>query len=186
MEYDVLKRLIACGYGSRRIGRELGTSHANVLYWANKYGLKTLRAQQVGSYLCACGETDPSKFYGIKTKQCRKCFNARVVARKKNAMQRLRLMMGGKCVLCGFNRIQAALEFHHVDPSQKEFEIGNIGGWGWSRLMQEVKKCILVCSNCHAGIHAGEVSVPDSVIKEICASAITMSKSPVVESQVVG
>ena len=30
-------------------------------------------------------------------------------------------VFGGKCCLCGFNAFQEALEFHHVDPSQKEF-----------------------------------------------------------------
>ena len=50
------------------------------------------------------------------------------------------------------------MDFHHIDPSTKEFNISG-GTKAISKLKQEVDKCILVCSNCHREIHAGLINV---------------------------
>lgn len=59
---------------------------------------------------------------------------------------------GGKCEKCGYNKCVDALEFHHLDPSEKDFTISG-KSWSYERLKKEVDKCILVCSNCHKEIH---------------------------------
>ena len=49
-----------------------------------------------------------------------------------------------------------ALEFHHLDPSQKDFGISSKGYTrSWDKVKEELDKCILVCSNCHREIHSG-------------------------------
>lgn len=65
-------------------------------------------------------------------------------------MTKLRTELGGKCQQCGYAKCQAALQFHHIDPTTKKFCIG----WGaerrsWQLLREEVAKCRLLCSNCH-------------------------------------
>lgn len=61
---------------------------------------------------------------------------------------------GGKCEKCGYNRCIGALEFHHIDPTQKDFAISTTGSTrAWSKIQTELDKCILVCSNCHREIH---------------------------------
>ena len=65
---------------------------------------------------------------------------------------------GGKCQICGYNRCQEALEFHHLDPSQKDFTISG-GTKSFESLKPEVDKCILVCANCHREIHAGLIKI---------------------------
>lgn len=69
-----------------------------------------------------------------------------------------------QCCICGFNAFQEALEFHHVDPSQKEFGITDGGAVtkALSKQLDEMRKCVLVCANCHRGIHAGYLEVPDN------------------------
>jgi hypothetical protein len=62
---------------------------------------------------------------------------------------------GGKCKLCGYNRSTRALQFHHLDPKQKDFTISQPNGISWELTQLELDKCILVCSNCHAEIHDG-------------------------------
>lgn len=68
--------------------------------------------------------------------------------------------MGGKCVVCGYNKCSNALALHHTDPSSKEFSLGGLRAHArkWSIIAAELKKCILVCCNCHAEIHAGMIS----------------------------
>ena len=70
--------------------------------------------------------------------------------------------MGGKCQCCGYNICDKALAFHHLDPSVKESGIGSIRAnpISWAKLVEELRKCILVCHNCHSEIHAGVRNLP--------------------------
>lgn len=66
---------------------------------------------------------------------------------------------GGKCIKCGFDDLNypSCFDFHHVDPTQKEFSIASNGSTrSIEKLKAEADKCILVCRNCHAKIHAYE------------------------------
>ena len=65
---------------------------------------------------------------------------------------------GGKCQCCGYDKCIEALEFHHVDPSKKDFQISGCHK-SFENLKQEVDKCILVCANCHREIHAGLLKI---------------------------
>ena len=54
-----------------------------------------------------------------------------------------------KCVNCGFNN-PAALDFHHEDPSTKEGSVHTyISGGQFAKAYKELKKCIVLCANCH-------------------------------------
>jgi predicted metal-binding protein len=72
--------------------------------------------------------------------------------------QRLKLKAieykGGKCEVCGYNKIVRPLVFHHRDPSKKEFAIGGNGTpMKWDRVQLELDKCMLLCGNCHRAKH---------------------------------
>lgn len=58
------------------------------------------------------------------------------------------------CEICGENR-EWVLDFHHKDPSNKDFAIGGVCNRGYSieRIKNEINKCMCVCSNCHRDIH---------------------------------
>ena len=58
-------------------------------------------------------------------------------------------VMGGKCCLCGYDKCQQALEFHHIDKSTKKYGIASGNCHSWEEDIEEIKKCALVCSNCH-------------------------------------
>ena len=102
---------------------------------------------------------------------CRRCkndFNNQVyqtyVAQQKRGRDRkfrLMAMKGGRCELCGYMRNSAALEFHHVDPHSKSFQLDlrSISNRKWADLEAEAEKCILLCSNCHAECHHPECSL---------------------------
>jgi hypothetical protein len=63
--------------------------------------------------------------------------------------------MGGRCSICGYNKNFSALTFHHVDPKGKLFQLDlrSLSNRKQSLIDDEIKKCILVCSNCHAELH---------------------------------
>ena len=59
---------------------------------------------------------------------------------------------GGKCEKCGYNRCVSSMDFHHLDPNEKDFGLsGSIKSWEITK--KELDKCILVCKNCHGEIH---------------------------------
>jgi transcription elongation factor Elf1 len=67
-------------------------------------------------------------------------------------------IFGGKCQICGYDKCMGALDFHHLDPSKKDENIGRaIIQWKWERVKPELDKCILLCSNCHREIHYKQV-----------------------------
>jgi hypothetical protein len=67
---------------------------------------------------------------------------------------------GGSCRLCGYDRYAGALEFHHVDAAQKSFSLGHKGVTRSLALArEEARKCILLCSNCHAEVEGGIVKI---------------------------
>lgn len=70
--------------------------------------------------------------------------------RKANLMR----VLGNECCICHYNLIQDALEFHHINPDEKSY---GIASGGVCRDLEtdlvEIKKCVLVCANCHRAIH---------------------------------
>lgn len=75
------------------------------------------------------------------------------LAKKIKAIQ----IMGGKCEKCGCNAYEC-LEFHH--KTNKTDKLDNlsrmIGNERWSKIELEIKKCVLLCANCHMELHCGQ------------------------------
>jgi len=62
---------------------------------------------------------------------------------------------GDKCERCGYDHCIDALEFHHIDPTQKDFSISSKGYTrSWSKVKEELDKCMILCANCHRELHA--------------------------------
>lgn len=64
---------------------------------------------------------------------------------------------GNKCSICGYDKCKEALDFHHLDSTQKEFNLSDRNLiLDWTLIKKELDKCILVCANCHREIHSKE------------------------------
>lgn len=59
-----------------------------------------------------------------------------------------------KCSKCSFNH-PAIIDFHHIDPSKKDFGISSMfkKGKNENEIREEIEKCIPLCSNCHRIFH---------------------------------
>ena len=67
--------------------------------------------------------------------------------------------LGGKCMLCGYDKCIEALEFHHKDPFKKEKTNGQASvdrRRSFETNKKELDKCILLCANCHREVHYNE------------------------------
>lgn len=96
-----------------------------------------------------------------KIKRCRDCeiiFNLNK-NRESQRLLRTRLkkeaidLLGGKCLICGYKKHTEALEFHHLNPKEKDGNLSSI--INQSQRKEELKKCIILCANCHRATHAG-------------------------------
>jgi hypothetical protein len=80
--------------------------------------------------------------------------------------QRIVQAMGGKCGMCGYNKCNNALELHHITPEEKDFSLGGIRAnpRSWEKIVNELRKCILLCSNCHREVEAGITELPKNFV----------------------
>jgi len=66
------------------------------------------------------------------------------------------------CSRCGESD-GSCLDFHHIDPYQKLFNVSAIGyKKSKNTVMAEIAKCAVLCANCHRKLHAGVISSPNA------------------------
>lgn len=84
---------------------------------------------------------------------CISCRNKKEIQRRYiRKTNILKIYGANKCYLCGYSKNLSALVFHHKNPKEKDRNISKISCY---KRKEEIKKCILVCFNCHMEIHAG-------------------------------
>lgn len=93
---------------------------------------------------------------------CKKCNIERVAKRKQDMKQKIVDYLGGKCSKCGYDsgydKCNAALDLHHINPNKKVIEPSKLYGRSWNNIKEEVDKCILLCNNCHKKAHQGNIT----------------------------
>lgn len=94
-----------------------------------------------------------SKRAGHQKTKCNSCSagNRRFKGKEKGIAYK-----GGKCERCGYCKSKWALNFHHLDPATKSFNIGSATTRSWKVVQAELDKCILLCANCHAEEHESQ------------------------------
>ncbi|AGG91282.1 hypothetical protein SWVG_00045 [Synechococcus phage S-RIP1] len=87
-------------------------------------------------------------------KPCFKEYNKQRLKKKRDFVNEYKLARG--CCKCGYNEHPVALELNHIDPSTKIYSIGKqLIGISMPKLIAELKKCNVMCANCHQ-IHTFE------------------------------
>jgi hypothetical protein len=93
--------------------------------------------------------------------RCSRCRSEHVTERRRRVKLQLIREAGGACIICGYDRCPGALQFHHVEPSEKAF---HISGRGVTRALEaarlEAQKCVLLCASCHAEVERGFADLP--------------------------
>jgi len=66
-------------------------------------------------------------------------------------------LLGGKCEICGYDKCGRSMNFHHIIPLDKKMDLakGNINRNNKVKVLEEIKKVVLLCSNCHGEVHSG-------------------------------
>jgi hypothetical protein len=92
--------------------------------------------------------------------RCKRCVGEAVTRRHRRVRAALVAEAGGRCTVCGYDRCQLNLHFHHVDPTAKAFNMHMGVGKSLASFREEAKKCVLVCANCHGEIESGLIASP--------------------------
>lgn len=114
----------------------------------NTMALNSIVNQKITCRLC-------DRFIKNNSANRTRCMSCNTKIRRLRAKMAAVKLLGGKCRRCGFSGHVAAFEFHHV-RGKKEFAIGNVSNKSWATIRRELKKCELLCSNCHRITHASE------------------------------
>lgn len=85
----------------------------------------------------------------------------RIKQRRKENKELIESLKDAPCVDCGNKFPACAMDFHHLDPLEKTKGIGAMVGWSKEKILKEISKCILLCSNCHRVRHrASMITLP--------------------------
>lgn len=180
-----LERLVDEGQTVAEMAAELGVTTVTVRRRLARFGLRTeatrriLRAraaEEAGlqKITMSCAEHGDTEFIleGRGYYRCKRCRMQRVMRRRRKLKAILVADAGGSCCVCGYDRYVGALEFHHLDRTEKRAEI-SYAALSLETLREEARKCVLVCSNCHAEIEAGVTTVPLQFRRQVPNKALT-------------
>lgn len=95
---------------------------------------------------------------GTRRSECKFCHSTymkNIYRQKKDELQALKTEL--KCKKCGYNKCGASLEFHHINPEEKDEKISSLMTHRYNLnnpdIQAELKKCIVLCANCHHEFH---------------------------------
>jgi hypothetical protein len=168
---------VAAGLTLRQIAESLDRSTSTVRHWLRRYELQTdphnrrARRRQAAAegrrrVNGTCRHHGETEFHIERSGhfRCVRCRVEAVTRRRRATKEILVAEAGGSCRICGYDRDVAALQFHHLDPSQKEFSLAMNGVTrGIKAMRREARKCILLCANCHAEVEVGRTEIPTGI-----------------------
>jgi transposase len=168
---EQLKTLVIGGATVGEMAEKLDRSTSTIRYWLNRHELGTANPRgprrrcgdgsRTATFKCRRHGITEFILEGRGYYRCKRCRSAAVAKRRRTVKRKLVEEAGGTCLLCGYHRWLGALQFHHVDPGSKEFHIGLRGhSRSLARSRAEVRKCVLLCANCHAEVEGGFATLP--------------------------
>lgn len=119
----------------------------------------TILKNTEGLVICkVCKQSKPlDDFYFTKgkigQKTCKECVRKRERekhSRHKDILNDYKKQLS--CRKCGDNR-HYVLDFHHIDPEQKDYNISDGPRTKMETMLKEIEKCVILCSNCHREFH---------------------------------
>lgn len=165
MEKQILENLLKEGLSTYKIAKILKKGQTTIRYWINKHSLQTNSFHQdINTLQRKCYKCKEIKskddFYNRNEKRkqsyCKGCFNRIIMNRWLERKQKAILYKGNKCFDCNNQFPYPIYDFHHLDPSQKDYDWSKLKLQSWTTIIKELDKCILLCSNCHRLRHYKE------------------------------
>ena len=106
-------------------------------------------------YCKGCDDTlNKDQFYVTRNGRklstyCKKCSNEQTIKRQRDLKIKSVEYLGNKCYDCKNKYPYRVYDFHHVNPSIKDFTIAHSRFYSFDKIKKELDKCVLLCANCH-------------------------------------
>jgi len=87
---------------------------------------------------------------------CKKCYSVvKGQARKRKSDWLIEYKSTLQCSKCGYDKNPRVLHFHHISNKNKVYNVSDMVGKGCSitNIKKEIRKCIVLCANCHQEKH---------------------------------
>lgn len=146
--------------GQREVAKRLNCSHTNLRYWIKKYNIIKTTIQNSERTCPKCKNTLPINLFHNRrngtgnSTYCKPCTLKQTLDRQRELKRKCVEYKGGCCQNCGYNKYLGALDFHHLDPKQKDFSLSHRSRTSFNQeVIDELDKCILLCANCHREEH---------------------------------
>jgi transposase len=169
MKKEIIQEYINNGLSLNKIAKKTKKSLSTILYWTKKYNLKSKFKSFVNKEKKEYGEfrfcprckkeVATENFYSRRGKKnasvyCKSCTNEQTLERQRKFKIKCVDYKGRECKFCGYKKSIAALEFHHTNPSEKDFNISHAKCTTFNEIVKkELDKCILLCACCHREEH---------------------------------
>lgn len=139
-------------------GKEHNCQRRKYCFDCSPYGcrntskLETIKSDANGLRICnKCGKSFMSK----RRLVCNTCNVNKQRQRKKDYLMSI---VGYNCWRCGYggsSKYVSILDMHHINPDNKMFDLNitSISKKSKYEILEESKKCVLLCSNCHREYH---------------------------------
>jgi len=78
--------------------------------------------------------------------------------RKLNIKKHIKdIKLKSKCKICEYDTCSEALDFHHIDNKTMSISDMVTAGYSLKSIKNEIKKCIILCKNCHTEHHVNKI-----------------------------
>ena len=184
MDKSTLETYVSQGLSTHQIAKITNKSQTSIRHWLKKFNLKTAnksfkeqpRTKNIvlinNQEFKKCPKCEQLKNlqsdYYISKKGdihgwCKPCNNK--ITYEKQLIRKAECVKykGGKCVVCNYDKYIGSLDFHHLNPNEKEFNIAQLRTYSLQKLTKELDKCILLCKNCHSEVHHGLVDLKEHI-----------------------
>lgn len=167
-----IKRLIKQGKSVRAVAVALGAKRTTVRDIMRKAGIKSTFvsnkfkwAHEHPCEICStpiagkrfCSHPCYRVFMNTAPHHVKSMKEYRKLCRIRGTDTRIKLIdsKGASCSKCGYGKNYSALQFHHKKGTVKLFTIDSriCSRKSSNELKQEVRKCVLLCANCHIEVH---------------------------------
>ena len=127
-----------------------------------EYNKKTSKLDGLQNICKSCSQQRSRQYYQDNIEKHKVEINRnkkKYSIRNYELIERIKAFNG--CALCAEDDT-CCYDFHHLDPKTKKYNISEMVGGSkssWNTIVEEIAKCVCVCSNCHRKIHAGKRKV---------------------------
>jgi len=87
---------------------------------------------------------------------CKKCYSViKALARKRKSDWMIEYKSTLQCSECGYDKNPRVLHFHHISNKDKVYNVSDMvcNGYSVANIKREIRKCIVLCANCHHEKH---------------------------------